>query len=138
MYHWYSWDQETGEDVMDWMITTLGKKRQINSSILPYLTTYWTPLTSTMKQRLEILFIRRIIFRTDKAVMFNNSGINWYNSSATTSNYIVRRTAWCHSWDTKISSYQSERIQRYFDDNFYYFLLHGAKIVKSICNYQIR
>ena len=25
--------------------------------------------------------------------MFNNSGINRYNSSATTSNYIVRRTA---------------------------------------------
>lgn len=64
--------------------------------------------------------------------MFNNCGINRNNSSATTSNYIVRRTAGCHSRDTKVSSYQSERIQRYFDDNFDNFLFHGAKIKKKI------
>ena len=57
-------------------------------------------------------------FGTDKTVMFNNCGINCNNSSATTSNYIVRRTARCHSGDTKISSYQTKRIQSYFDDNF--------------------
>lgn len=119
------------------MITTLGKNKQRNSSILPYLTTYWTPLTSAMKQRELIFNIRLKIFRADITAMFNNCGINSYNSSATTSSYIVRRTAGCHSRDTKISSYQSKRIQRYFDDNFYYFLFHGAKIKKNLCNYQI-
>ena len=58
--------------------------------------------------------------------MFDNCGINCNNCSATTSNYIVRRTAGCHSRDTKVSSYQSERIQRYFDDNFNNFLFHGC------------
>lgn len=119
------------------MMTTLGKNKQRNSSILPYLTTYRTSLTSTMKQRELIFTIRLKIFRADKTAMFNDCGIYRYNSSATTSNYIVRRTARCHSRDTKISSYQSKRIQRYFDDNFYYFLFHGAKIEKNFCNYQI-
>mgnify|MGYP002875311571 CR=1 FL=1 len=119
------------------MITTLGKNRQRNSSILPYLTTYCTPLTSTMKQRELIFTIGLKIFRADKTAMFNNCGIYRYNSCATTSNNIVRRTAGCHSRDTKISSYQSERIQRYFDDNFYNFMFHGAKIRKSLCNNQI-
>lgn len=121
------------------MITTLGKNRQANSSILPYLTTYCTPLTSTMKQR-ELIFTIRlimIIFRADKTAMFNNCGINCNNSSATTSNYIVRRTARCHSRDTKIGSYQSKCIQHYFDDNFNNFLFHGAKIKKKFWNYQI-
>ena len=110
------------------MMTALGKNKQRNSSILPYFTTYRTPLTSTMKQREFIFFIRLKIFRADKTAMFNNCGINCNNSRATTSNYIVRRTARCHSRDTKISSYQSKRIQRYFDDNLYNILFHGAKI----------
>ena len=72
------------------------------------------------------------IFRTDRAVMFNNCGINCNNSSATTSNYIVRRTAGCHSRDTKISSYQPKRINSDFEDNSYNFLFHGAKIRNKI------
>lgn len=113
---------------MDLTITTLGKNKQINSSILPYLTTYSTPLTSTIKQRELILFIRLKIFRADKTAMFDNCGINRNNCSATTSTHIMRRTARSQRSDSKISSYQSKRIQCYFDDNLYNFLLHGAKI----------
>ena len=83
-----------------------------------------------MKHRELIFTIRLEIFRTDKAVMFNNCGINSYNRSATTSNDIVRRTARCQRRDTEIGSYQSERVQRYLDDNFNNFLVHGAKIEK--------
>lgn len=63
--------------------------------------------------------------------MFNDCGIDCNNCAATTNSNIVRRTARCHSRDTKISSYQTKSVQRNFDDNFYYFLFHGAKIKKG-------
>lgn len=63
--------------------------------------------------------------------MFNKCGINGNNSSATTSNYIVGRTARCHGRDTKISSYQTKCVQRNFNDNFDDFLFHAAKIKKD-------
>lgn len=67
------------------------------------------------------------MFRTDKTVMFNNCGINCNNSSATTSIYIVRRTARSQRSDSKIGSYQPKRIDNDFEDNLYDFLFHAAK-----------
>lgn len=64
--------------------------------------------------------------------MFNNCGIGCDNSSATTSIYIVRRTARSQRSDSKIGSYQPKRIDSDFEDNLYNFLFHGAKIKNKI------
>ena len=54
-------------------------------------------------------------------------GVSTMTSCSTSHNVVASGRTTIVSVDTTISSYQSKRIQRYFDDNFYDFLFHGAK-----------